>query len=488
MKMALKDMQAVMIAVVLFVAGIVAGFVVGFGVYQPQAFSLQDDVSDLEDQISSLQGQLQEANTVGTQLLSQNANLTSQITDLQNQISDLEEYITYLEGQIEGKPCLTGEIEVGVLLPATGDLATFGANAKSAVTLAETEVNEFLQAAGATWTLKLVHEDSGTDPVVSLERTESLFAEGIKFILGPQASDCVASIKDYCDSNEILVVSPSSTRPGLNKPDDFLFRFCPTDLIQGPAIARLIIDDDVTKVIAVYRDDAWGKGLHDATKARFEQPALGGEFIESIGYDPDAPGFDTIAATLETEVADAIATYGADKLGVLYIAFEEVVQFFTECSVYSPDGWGVKWYGSDGTVKSADMVVDLTTAAFSYATGFINPIFSPTRSDKFQKVEDHVQADLGRSPDYYAYASYDIVWALAYSLLTVDQYDTKAIRDVLPDVTASLFGASGWIVLNADGDRAASDYDLWIIDLVDTTYTWKYVGKYIQATDSIAWE
>ena len=136
----------------------------------------------------------------------------------------------------------------------------------------------------------------------------------------------------------------------------------------------------------------------------------------------------------------------------------------------------------------ADMVVDLTTAAFSYQTGFINPIFSPTRSDKFQKVEDYVVGDLGRSPDSYAFASYDIVWALAYSLLTVDKYDTKAVRDVLPDVTASLFGASGWIVLNADGDRAASDYDLWIIDLVDTTYTWKYVGKYIQATDSIAWE
>jgi branched-chain amino acid transport system substrate-binding protein len=208
---------------------------------------------------------------------------------------------------------LTGEVEMGALLPATGDLATFGANARSAISLAEQEVNDFLEDADAGWTLRIVHEDSGTDPVTALEKTESLFARGIEFIIGPQASDCVASIKDYCDSNEILVVSPSSTRPGLNKPDDYLFRFCPTDLIQGPAIARLIADDGVEKVIAVYRDDAWGKGLHDATKARYEQPAIGGEFIESIGYDPDAPGFDTIAATLNTVVTDAIATYGVDK-------------------------------------------------------------------------------------------------------------------------------------------------------------------------------
>jgi len=383
---------------------------------------------------------------------------------------------------------LTGEIELGVLLPATGDLATFGGNSKSALELAETEVNAFLEDADAGWTLKLVHEDSGTDAVIALAATESLHARGIKFIIGPQASDCVASIKEYCDSNEILVVSPSSTRPGLNVPDDFLFRFCPTDLIQGPAIARLIADDGVTHVIAVYRDDAWGLGLHDATEDRYEQPALGGEFIESIGYDTDAPGFDTIAATLDTTVTSAIATYGADKVGVLYIAFEEAVQFFTECAVYSSDGWGVKWYGSDGTAKSADMIADLTTSAFSYQTGFINPIFSPTRSDKFQKVENHVVADLGRSPDSYTFASYDILWALAYSLMAVDKYDAAAVRDVLTEVAESMFGASGWVVLNADGDRAASDYDLWIIDLVDTTYEWKYLGKYIQATDSVVWE
>ncbi len=385
-------------------------------------------------------------------------------------------------------PGLTGDVEVGVLLPATGDLATYGANAKSAITLAATEVNEFLEDADAGWTLKLVHEDSQTDPVASLAATESLFARGIQFIIGPQASDSVASIKDYCDSNEILVVSPSSTRIGLNVPNDFLFRFCPSDLIQGPAIARLMIDDDVTKVIAIYRDDAWGKGLHDATKARFEQPAMGGEFIESIGYDPDAPGFDTIAATLDTEVADAISTYGADDVGVLYIAFEEVVQFFTECSVYSSDGWGVKWYGSDGTTLSQDMITDTTTASFSYATGFMNPIFSPTRSDKWQKVNNYVKADLGRSPDSYTYASYDIVWAIAYSLIAVDKYDAAAVRDVFPEVTDSLFGASGWIILNEDGDRAPVDYDLWVIDLEDTTYEWLLVGKYAFATDSIIWE
>jgi branched-chain amino acid transport system substrate-binding protein len=382
---------------------------------------------------------------------------------------------------------LTGEIQIGSLQPLSGDLETYGKNSEVAIALAEEEVNAFLAKAGAGWTLKIVTENSETDPAVALTKLESLFAMGIKFVLGPMSSDEVSNIKGYADANEILVISQSSTRPGLNEPDDFLFRFCPTDLIQGPAIARLMTDDNITKVIAVYRADAWGIGLHDATKARFEE--LGGTFVESLSYDPDAPAFPELAATLNDRVTSAITTYGADKVGVLYIAFEEeVVTFFTEVSVYSADGWGVKWYGSDGTVQSAKMIEDPTTAAFSYKTEFINPIFAPTKSDKYQKVYDRVQAELGRAPDSYAYAAYDMVWALAYSLMAVDKYDSRAVRDVLPDVTASLFGASGWVVLNEDGDRAASDYELWVIDLVDTTYEWKYVGKYVQATDSIVWE
>jgi len=91
-------------------------------------------------------------------------------------------------------------------------------------------------------------------------------------------------------------------------------------------------------------------------------------------------------------------------------------------------------------------------------------------------------------PDPYAYAAYDIVWALTYSLMTVDKYDSEAVRAVLPDVTKSLFGASGWVVLNKDGDRAAADYELWIIiEKTPGVYEWKQVGTYIQATDSITW-
>jgi ABC-type branched-subunit amino acid transport system substrate-binding protein len=46
------------------------------------------------------------------------------------------------------------------------------------------------------------------------------------------------------------LVSPSSTATSLSLPDDSIFRFCPDDFIQGPAIAAMLTDAGITDVVA----------------------------------------------------------------------------------------------------------------------------------------------------------------------------------------------------------------------------------------------
>jgi len=149
--------------------------------------------------------------------------------------------------------------------------------------------------------------------------------------------------------------------------------------------------------------------------------------------------------------------------------------------------WMVRWYGCEGTVWNEDLIKDVKVAEFCAATRFTNTVFAPTKSDKYWKVHDELVAELGREPDHWAYVAYDIVWALTYSLSLVNRYDSVAVREVLPEVTESLFGASGWIVLNEAGDRAKGDYDLWRIVYEDAEYKWKLVGTWLYDTDSITW-
>ena len=385
-------------------------------------------------------------------------------------------------------PGLTGEVLLGFLGSMTGDLATFGENEAVAAEFAAKQVNEFLKASGAKWTIKIVIEDTQTKPALALEKTESFAARGIKLLIGPLSSGEVRAIKGYCDANKILATSQSSTAPDLAIPDDYIFRFCPTDAApggQGVAVARIMYDDGKKYVIPVTRNDPWGVGLEEAGKKRFTE--IGGTFLEGIRYAPEVKEFTAEAADLASKVESAVAAYGAENVAVWHISFEEVNAFFTAASAYDVL-WTVKWYGSDGTFGSGAMLEDPTVRDFAMAVEYPCTMFAPTHSPKWEMVRANGMAVLGREPESYSYAVYDIVWTYAMSLLTVDKYDPEAVKAILPDVASAMFGASGWVQLDEAGDRKQGDYDIWMIEEIEAgKYDWVPIGLWVTLTDSVTW-
>jgi len=409
------------------------------------------------------------------------------IAEKDDAISDLEDVIDEKDATIAALEAagLQGEVKIGALMSMSGRLATFGENELLAAEFAAEHVNEVLAAAGADWTIKIEVEDTQTDPAICLEKVESFNARGIKLMVGPLSSSELGNIMGYLDENKMIAISQSSTASSLAIPDDFTFRFCPGDVLgQGPAIGRIMWDDGIRYVVPCWSGDDWGDGLKESAKDKFV--GLGGEFDEGIRYVPTAPEFSAEASQLNNLVSDAIATYGADKVGVLNIAFEEVTLLFTACSEY-PALSSVTWYGSDGTATSQAMLDDPTVAEFAAEVSYPCTIFAPSETPKYQALKAHGMAELGRELDSYSYAVYDVVLAYAYSLMVVDTYDAEAVKEVLPMVTESLYGASGNIQLDAAGDRKAGDYFIWTIKLIEGEYVWVNSGKYVLATDSASY-
>lgn len=381
-------------------------------------------------------------------------------------------------------PGLSGVIPIGVVLGLTGPLATYGENEKVALEMAVEEINDFLKKSGVPATIELLIEDSEIKPDVALEKLKALHAKGVKVVIGMMSSGEVKHIKSYADANKILIISPSSTAPALAIPDDYIFRFCPDDTKQGPAMARTVYDTGVRYLIPVWRGDPWGDGLYETTTERFKE--LGGTVLEGIRYAPEAKEFSAEVKVLASRVDEAVKKYGADKVGVYYVAFEEVVTFFTQASEY-PILSEVRWFGSDGTCLSKPMVEKETVAKFSVATKFVNTYFAPAESEKLARLRSAVEAKLGRTPDAYTYNAYDALWVVVKSMLIVGKYDADAIKAVLPTVAEGTFGSSGWIKLNPAGDRELGDYDLWAIVLKEGKYQWVKAGYYSATTDSVAW-
>lgn len=382
---------------------------------------------------------------------------------------------------------LAGTIVIGGLLPLSGGLGSFGKHSKVAMELAASEVNDFFASLGIDAKVELRIEDTETKPEVCLEKLQALHAAGVKFFVGPMSSGELSTIKEYAGANKLLIVSQSSTAPALAIPGDFVFRLCPDDTKQGPAIARTVYDSGVEHLIIVYRQDTWGEGLKSAVKEAFEK--LGGVVEDVIGYPKDAKDFSAEASTLNSKVSQLISKYGADSVGVNLIAFEEAVQFFIAASEYESLK-KVRWFGSDGTALSSELIKDQNrrAAAFAAEVKFLNTIFTPTSSPKFEKVKEHVERTLGETPDAYAYSAYDAVWLIALSVLAAGKPDPVAVKQVLPKVAELYFGAAGWTKLNEAGDLGVANYDLWVPKEVEPgKFGWVKAGTYVGATDSITW-
>ncbi len=379
---------------------------------------------------------------------------------------------------------LSGEIKIGVLLPLTGDLASYGEAARAAAQLAEQDINAWLSAAGAPFTVKMVIEDTQTDPTVAQQKFDTLVAQGIKFILGPMTSAEVSALKEKADTQKVLLISPSSTAPQLAIPGDFVFRFCPTDLIQGPAIAKLMQADGVEVVVALVRADDWGRGLIESSKEAFLEMVPNG-VVEVIEYDPKNPNF----AQQVAQVKDLVEKYlgQGKKVGVLLISFNEAVQVFQQADQYDVLKQ-VRWYGSDGTALLSEIVNDPVAGKFAAEVGFINPIFAAAKSGKYEDVNKRLTEALGRVPDTYAFALYDSAWVVTLALMAVGDYNPEKVKEILPDTARIFYGTTGEIVLNEAGDRAFADYALWEVKEVSPgKYDWVNVGMYKYATNSIEW-
>ncbi len=365
-------------------------------------------------------------------------------------------------------------VQVGVMLPSTGDLAAHGQDNGVGVELGLTDFNKYLEEIGAHWRMELIKEDTQSDPIVALEKIQSLNSKGIKFVLGPESSAEVRNIKSYADSNDMVLISPTSTSPALAI-DDNIFRMIPDDTQQGKVLAQLFEEQNIKVVVPMYRGDVWGDGLFESTKMNFE--GLGGVMDDGLRYSPDVTVYSTEANLLSGLVADYVAEYSTDEVAVLLIGFSEAVHILNFADSYD-NLHEVRWFGSDGSSNDSTLSDDPIAAAFTENVNFVSTQFATSTNETYEHVKNHFIDFKGSTPNAYAYSSYDSVAVLGKTILETGSVDPLTVRDSIIEVAATHTGAIGTVNLNEAGDLAISDYDLWGIQ----DGTWYLYGHYNAGT------
>src|SRR5918992_2009791 len=374
-------------------------------------------------------------------------------------------------GPVEG----SNTILIGALLPLTGTLSSFGESAEASLRLAVEDVNNQLAKSGSSSRVGLVIEDTKTDPNVAREKVMDLASKGIRIVIGPSTSAAVAAVKEYADENGILIVSSSSTAPSLSIPNDNVLRFVPDDTHQAEVLAEKMWDEGTRVVIPIWRTDVFGNNLQSSLKESFEK--LGGEVVDGIGYNPPVGNFaaslhrinfivwEQELKSLTQKVNDAVRQYGADKVGVYIVAFDEIVPIMIQANRHQ-DLQSVSWYGSDGSAQNQGLIKNIEAAEFAVKTNFLNPIYRVEATDSFKKLETRIVEEIDRVPRSYAEVAYDEFWVAALTLNNytgIQQDDIGSLRQAFINTTNSYIGVTGRTELNDAGDRINGSYDFWAI-------------------------
>ena len=369
-------------------------------------------------------------------------------------------------------------ISVVGLFSLTGNWSSLGITSKAALEIASEDINQYLTAKNINYGISFTVNDTKLDA----ELTKSFFTQaknaGAKFIIGPQSSAELAAIKPLSDAAEVIIVSQSSTAGSLAIADDAIFRFCPSDKIEGAATANTIAKKGFKGLVTVARDDAGNKGLQTSTGAAFT--AKGGQTVAIAPYATTTTNYAAVVASIKAQVSTLIATHGAAQVGVYLASFDEGTEIFKLAAADAVLS-NVKWFGGDGVVLSTAFLSDPVVADFVIKTGFFAPSFGlPVSTEaQWKPVAARIKAETGVDADAFALAAYDAMWAIAYTIEANNgsTADFAKLKTSFVEQANKHVGIVGAEALDAAGDRATGTFDYFSIVKDGSSYVWKLVGK-----------
>ncbi|MEE9912744.1 MAG: ABC transporter substrate-binding protein [Deltaproteobacteria bacterium] len=325
---------------------------------------------------------------------------------------------------------------------------------QAAVRLAADDVNQYLAGVGSKLRIELQVEAAGLNPDRAVQGLSRLQQAGAAIVVGPESSLELQALLSMAAGGRTVLISHCSTASSLAVADG-VFRLVPSDLSQTRVIAGRMAASGAARAVLVYRDDVFGRDL--TASLRPELVSRGITILGALAYDVNTTQFTPLVTQLNDLVQAnpgcvvQLSAFGPDATAL----FESAASFSGLAAV--------RWFGSDGTAKSLQILNSPAAARFALDTAFESPLFGVPETEKTRAVSARVGAASGvAEPQVCSLTAYDAVWLAAMTMLAASDGGYTALKTMLPITAYSYCGASGRTKLNSAGDRVGGVYDIWV--------------------------
>lgn len=321
-------------------------------------------------------------------------------------------------------------INIGVVVPLTGDYAEYGKNIKTALEIGLEDISKM----NNQYKYRLIFEDDQAQPKAAVSAINKLiYTDKVKYIIGGFTSASSVAMYPIAEKNKVILFSPSSSTPELSENTPYFFRNWPSDEIQAKEYASYTYNDfGKKKVSTVYSISDYGVFANKIFCETFL--SLGGEVLGQYGYYPNTKDFKTMISKIISENPDAVWLFG----------------YYSEMGVFLKQaknlGLNTQFFGQEGIEGE-----DLIKTAGDGANGLIYfvPYFDASTDEAKQFISSYKKVT-GHKPEVFGAHAYDVLM-IYYNLIEKYGNNSDDIALGIPKIK-NYEGLSGSISFDAEGN------------------------------------
>lgn len=320
------------------------------------------------------------------------------------------------------------EVQVGAILPLTGDGANYGKKLKMGIELA-------LSAYKGSYAVTVNYEDSKAQPQDAVTSYLSLRQRfNISAVVGLFSSSEVLAVAPLVNRDKVVLISPTASSPVITGAGDYIFRVVTSDEYDGKVVAHFIRTNlNLSSASVAYINNDYGVGVRDAFSINFAR--LGGKVLVSEAFAQDSNDF---RAQIEKLRA-------ADPPIIFLIGYKEMGRFLRQAREL-----GLKnRFISIGLFEDPEIIK--TAAGAAEGVHYSMPGFDISQGEAAtQSFRVVFQGQFNSEPDIVSALGYD---AMSVLLVAIDGSRGKSsgLRDALQRV-GQFHGAAGTFVFDENGD------------------------------------
>ena len=206
-------------------------------------------------------------------------------------------------------------VKIGVNMELSGTVAGYGNAEKQGIQLAVSEINKAggINVNGHKKKIKLIMRDNKSSIATSASVAAQLTTKDkVAAVVGPATTNAGTAQIPNITKAAVPFVSPSATDPKFTlqkdgKVQQYVFRACFQNNIQGESAAKFVMDKLKAKRVAIYADNSsdYGTGLAKAFKKTFK-----GKIVDNQTYSAGDKDFNAVLTSFKAKNADVIYVPG----------------------------------------------------------------------------------------------------------------------------------------------------------------------------------